>query len=37
MPRDKSVAFNITLRADSTLGEKQVNAAMKRIMKALEK
>ena len=34
----KSVAFNITLRsADSTLGEEQVNAAMKRIMKALEK
>ena len=39
MPRDKkSVAFNITLRsADSTLGEEQVNAAMKRLMKALEK
>lgn len=34
----KSVAFNITLRsADSTLGEEQVNAAMKRIMEALEK
>ena len=34
----KSVAFNITLRsADSTLGEEQVNAAMKRIMKALKK
>ena len=38
MPRDKRACLNITLRsADSTLGEEQVNAAMKRIMKALEK
>ena len=39
MPRDKRAwPFNITLRsADSTLGEEQVNAAMKRIIKALEK
>lgn len=34
----KSVAFNLTLRSpDSTLDEEQVNAVLKRVMKALEK